>query len=178
AVRYEFATPLEFTNDTKVDDAGLFPDKAKSRNDLPALLALGAQYEVFKSLRAALAVNYYYDQETNWNGREKLMKDNTYEVALGLEFDVTKCLLVSAGYNRTQSGVSEAYQTDISHHLSSNTVGVGLRYLFFNKLAVDLGAAYSLYDEMSRKGAYAGVPFVETYNRSNIAVAVGLGYHF
>ncbi|MDZ7316214.1 MAG: hypothetical protein ONA69_10365 [candidate division KSB1 bacterium] len=178
AVRYEFATPLEFTNDTKVDDAGLFPDKAKSRNDLPALLALGAQYEVFKSLRAALAVNYYYDQETNWNGREKLMKDNTYEVALGLEFDVTKCLLVSAGYNRTQSGVSEAYQTDISHHLSSNTVGVGLRYLLFNKLALDLGAAYSLYDEMSRKGAYAGVPFVETYNRNNIAVAVGLGYHF
>ncbi len=177
-IKYEANTSLEFTNATKKDDSGLFPDGAKFKNDIPAIFAFGAQYAFLPKLRAALSVNYYFDKNADWGGREELVDSNMYETALGAEYDLTENLLVSIGYNRGTAGVSEAYQTDMSHQLSSNTVGLGLRYKLAKVWAIDLGAAYTKYVESTRKGTSSNIPYVETYNRTNIAVAVGLGYHF
>ena len=43
ALKYEFETKLEFTNETTKDDVGMFPDGAKTRLDIPAFLSVGAQ---------------------------------------------------------------------------------------------------------------------------------------
>ncbi len=41
AIKYEHHTKLELTNDTEVDDVGMFPDGAKVRADLPGMFAVG-----------------------------------------------------------------------------------------------------------------------------------------
>jgi hypothetical protein len=43
---------------------------------------------------------------------------------------------------------------------------------------LDLGGLYTMYEESSRSGASNNVPYTETYNRSNLGIAIGVGYHF
>ncbi|NQU86068.1 MAG: aromatic hydrocarbon degradation protein, partial [Mariniphaga sp.] len=40
-IKYEFQTTLTLTNETTVDDVGLFPDGQESASDLPAILSVG-----------------------------------------------------------------------------------------------------------------------------------------
>ncbi len=173
-IKYELNTGLVLTNETTVDNTGMFPDGVETNADIPAILAVGAQYDFMPQLRASASVNYYFDKNANWDGREDLVDNNYLEIAAGAEFDLTEALLVSAGYLRAQTGVSEEYQTDISHSLSSNTVGFGVRYTVAKIWDLDLGALYTMYDESTKTTP----AYTETYNRTNLGIAVGVGYHF
>ena len=129
-----------------------------------------------------MSYTLYFDKNANWDGREELVDNNYFELALGLEYDINEAFLISGGYLRAQSGVSEEYQTDMSHSLSSNTIGLGLRYTLGGAWDIDLGGLYTMYEESERKGSMPIgtnlAPYMETYNRSNIGIAIGLGYHF
>jgi long-chain fatty acid transport protein len=65
ALKYEMKTILELTNKTKVDDLGLFPDGAKSRNDLPAILGVGVGYDA-GLVEAQLSYNMYFNKGVDW----------------------------------------------------------------------------------------------------------------
>ena len=58
ALKYEFETKLEFTNETTKDDVGMFPNGAKTRLDIPAFLSVGANYGIMKELRATASFDY------------------------------------------------------------------------------------------------------------------------
>ncbi len=45
-VKYEFLSSLNVENKTKVDDTGLFQDGVNTPHDIPALLTIGAQYDI------------------------------------------------------------------------------------------------------------------------------------
>jgi len=177
-IKYEMNTGLEFTNSTKIDGSGMFPDGAKFNDDIPAILAVGAEYKFLPQLRGSVSFDYYFDKNANWDGREKLVDNNMFEIGVGLEYDISSSLLVSIGYLNSTAGVSDAYQTDISHELSANTIGFGFRYKIAKVWDLDLGALYAMYAESTRNGIYSNVPYVETYNRTTIAPAIGIGYHF
>ena len=181
-LRYELNTGLEFTNATAMDGTDMFPDGATFNNDIPAILSVGAEYAFMPQFRGSVSFTNYFDKNANWEGREELVDNNFMEIGLGLEYDLTNALLISAGFLSSNTGVTEAYQTDISHSLSSNTIGFGLRYKLAGALAIDLGTLYTMYDESSREGMQmlptGGIPYIETYNRSNVAIALGLGYSF
>ena len=102
------------------------------------------------------------------------MSDDYKEYGLGLEFAITKKLLVSAGYLRTQTGVKEIYQSDLDHSLSTNSFAGGFRYNFTEKIGVDLGVMNTKYNEDTRDfGLYK-----ETYNRKNFVAALGIDISF
>ncbi len=181
-IKYELNTGLEFTNATKVDGSGLFPDGAKFNNDIPAILSVGAEYAFMPQFRGSVSFTNYFDKAANWEGREELVDKNFLEIGVGLEYDITDAFLLSAGYLSSNTGVLPEYQTDISHSLSSNTIGFGLRYMIAGAFAVDVGTLYTMYEESTRSGEQGlptgSIPYTESYNRSNVAVALGLGYHF
>lgn len=179
-VKYEMNTALEFTNETTKDDLGQFPNGYTFRNDIPALLTYGMEYAFFPRFRGSFSLNVYFDKMADWEGRENLVQKNFNEFSFGFEYDITKAFLISAGYLRSSTGVKDIYQTDISHSLSSNTGGIGLRYTLADLIDIDLGVLYTTYKESDREGVQmdSGVPYVETYNRSNMAFAIGLGVHF
>ena len=178
-IRYEFNTKLELENETTQDDTGMFPDGEKSRNDIPAILSFGIDYYALTNLRLSFSFGYYFDKNTNWDGRENLIDSNTYDFGLGIEYHFSDTFLMSAGYTRTQIGVSEDYQTDFSHEISSNTYGAGARVRVGKSLDLDLGLNYSKYVDSDKTfidlliGSYK-----ETYQRWNWGVSVGIGYHF
>lgn len=178
SIKYEFNTSLELLNDTTQDDTGLFPDGARFRNDIPAILGLGAQYAFTPKWRAMASFNYFFDKSANWEGDEELVDKNTYELSLGMEYDLSGAFTLSVGYLRTQFGLSEAYQTDFSHELSADTVGFGARIRATERLSFDLGALLNSYKDFTKPLTTMGVEYDETYSKTTTAFAIGLNYRF
>jgi long-chain fatty acid transport protein len=180
AVRYEFETKLELTNETAEDDVGLFPDGEKTRSDLPAILTLGAEYGLMPNLRAMLSFGYFFDEGVNWDypGTRDLIAHNAWDLGFGLEYDVSSMFRLSAGVLHTEMGVNNDYQTDLRHELSSNTVGVGARITLSDKLSFDIGALNVWYAEADKSILYPIGPFTETYKRTSVSLAVGVNVGF
>lgn len=183
AVKYEFGTKLEFTNKTAKDDVNMFPDGAKSRSDVPAFLSVGAAYEIMPELRATASFNYFFDKNTNWDGREKFVNSNSYDFALGVEYDVSQSLVLSAGYMITQFDLAAGYQSDMSHDMGANTFGGGARIKFSPSFDVDLGVMFPSYKTdqktipyVTSTGANLGT-YQERYSRTTTAFAVALNFH-
>jgi long-chain fatty acid transport protein len=179
-IRYEFNTNLTLKNETTVDDTGLFPNGYSFRADIPAILSLGVQYGITPDFRAMVSYHMFFDKNANWDGDEKLVDSNSYDIGLGLEYDISDAFLISAGYLRTKVGVSDAYQTDFAHELSANSVGLGGRINLSQKVALELGGLYVKYDDASRAMTTEDypLPFSESYERWAWAVSAGIEFRF
>lgn len=178
-IRYEFKTDITLTNKTKVDGTGMFPDGAKSNSDMPAILAVGVDYKILPDLKLSGSWTHYFDKNANWNGKEKFITDNLYEIALGFEYDVTPKVQVSGGYLYVQTGAGQGYQSDINYSLSSNSIGFGSAYKINDRLKLNLGMIYTQYVEGTRFLEYKnGITAKETYNKSNTGFAIGFDYRF
>jgi len=178
SAKYEFITKLELLNKTAKDDTGMFPDGLKTNRDIPAILSLGASYALTPSWRALVSFNQFFDKNVNWDGEEKLIDKNTYELSVGTEFDLSDMLTVSTGYLRTQFGLSKDYQSDLGFELSADAVALGAR-LKLGKLDLDLGGLYTFYkdDKKTLRSPIFGA-YSESYKKTTVGFAVGLGYHF
>lgn len=179
SARYEFNTKLELTNKTTKDDTGMFPNGIKIRSDIPAILSFGVEYALMPQLRASVSFNYTFDKNANWDGREKFVDSNSYDLAFSLEYDVTKSISVSAGYLRTKYGLSADYQEDSSFELSSNAFGLGGRLRLGEKLDIDLGGFLVSYQDFTKTITYTSIgAFPEKYQQTTTGISIGLGYHF
>jgi long-chain fatty acid transport protein len=183
SVRYEHNTKIELTNETTVDGTGLFPDGAKTHSDIPGFLALGADYAITPHFRASLSFSYYLDKDANWDGREKYLDKNSYDASLGLEYDVTDMITVSAGYMKSSIGVTDEYQSDMAFDLDSDTFGFGGRLKLSPKFDIDLGVLFATYKDYSRQlvypiGLLSAFLSPEKYQQKSFVFSVGAGYHF
>ncbi|MEE4176210.1 MAG: hypothetical protein V2I46_01740 [Bacteroides sp.] len=178
-IKYEFKTKLELENETAVDGTGMFPDGEKTRSDMPAMLSVGAGFRPVDGLNLTGGVHYYFDKDADY-GRalpnEELMDNNYMEFALGAEYNITPELLFSIGYLRTQTGVNELYQNDLSHSLNTNSVGLGGMYSITPNLDINLGFLYTMYedDEISINYGEGIGSHTESYARNNMVFAIGL----
>lgn len=180
AVKYEFKAKINVTNDTKVDDVGLYPDKVEVPSDMPAMLSVGMQWMPTKKLALHAGMHNYFDRTAKYGKKvgadfvenSVFMDSDLVEFAFGLEYLITEKLLISAGYLATRTGVKETYQSDLSHSLSTNSLGGGLRYNFSEKLGLNLGVMNTWYNEDTRDfGAYK-----EIYNRKAFVAAIGVDF--
>jgi long-subunit fatty acid transport protein len=180
AIKYEFNTKLELTNsaDSDKDANGMFKNDSTFRNDIPAILSLGIGYSFADNLRASISWNHYFDKNADWNGKEKFIDNNLYEIAVGLEYDINEMFTVSAGYMHGQTGVGQGYQTDISFSNSTNTIGLGGRWNINEHFSVDLGALFVSYTTAEEDKTYLNIPYKETYDKSLMDFAIGLNYKF
>jgi len=178
SAKYEFETKLELQNKTAKDDTGMFPDGLKMHKNIPAILSLGANYALAPGWRALVSFNQFFDKSVNWDGEEKLIDKNTYELGIGTEFDLSDTLTLSAGYLRTQFGLSEDFLSDMDFELSSDAVAAGAR-LKMGDLVLDLGGLYTFYkDDMKTLTSPIFGPYAENYKKTTVGFAVGLGYNF
>jgi long-chain fatty acid transport protein len=182
AVKYEHKTPLTVKNDTETDGTGLYPDGAETAQNLPALLSVGGQFGLTDKLTMHTGVNYYFDKSADYGKsrpNDEIIDKNFWEAGLGLEYQISRMLLVSAGYLRTQTGVNDLYHSDMSHSLSTNTFGGGLRVQLNDMIALNLGGLYSQYIQHTKVfGGPSTFSWSETYDRSNLVVAVGVDLKF
>ncbi|WP_423129161.1 OmpP1/FadL family transporter [Gaoshiqia sp. Z1-71] len=176
-MRYEFRTKLEMTNETKVDGTGQFPDDAKFRNDIPAILAAGVDYQLFDNMKVSASYSNYFDKDANWDGKEENVDKNLYELAFGMEYQISETTTISAGYMYTKTGVGRGFQSDISFSLTGNSVGMGLMFKVNERTDLDLGVLYTAYASNYKESNYSGIPYKESYDKTNLVFSIGLTYH-
>lgn len=174
-VKYEHKTTLKLTNDTKVDDTGMFPDKKETNSDLPGILALGVDYKPVPKLLTTVSYNLYLDKGVDWGdniyGQERIIDKNTFELALGCQYSITDNFAVSVGGLRAVPGVSEQYQSDFSYSNSTSTFAFGFEWKLSEKLTFDAGYMNTSYDAETKNF----VGYSESYDKSTWAVSFGLG---
>jgi len=181
-LKYEFKTKLEMENHTEQDDLGVYPDGAKFRNDLPAILTAGVDYKLLDNFRISGSFNHYFDQGADWAGKEDEIDKNLYELALGMEYQLTDKTAVSAGVMHSETGVGQGYQTDIGYSLSSNTVGFGMQFHINDRFDLDLGGLFTVYRPSGKEITYMNGDknlgtYKEIYSKTNLDFAIGLTYH-
>lgn len=174
ALKYEFKTALEFENETSSGDA-LYPDGDKFSYDIPAVLAGGIGYKALDNLKFSTGFHYYFDKSADWEGLEEEVDNNYWEWALGMEYDITDKVLISAGYLRAQTGVGQGYQTDLSYSLSSNTVGFGGKLAVSPTIDMNLGVSYTMYEDGDKTitDPSTGIEYKELYDKDALIFAIG-----
>ncbi len=201
--RYEALTKIEMENDTKKDivlerdpvtgapTKTMYPDKAKTHQDMPAMVALGVSYFATPQIRLESSFQYYFDKNVDWDGREKKIDNNYIEAGLALEYALNEKIKVSTGYLYAGTGVSEDYQADVSYSLSSNSVAFGGAYSISPAIDVNFGAINTFYVEGEKSfnyeskllkdpetGVNLAFPVKDTYNKTSFLFGVGLQYKF
>jgi long-subunit fatty acid transport protein len=199
AVKYEMKTILKLTNDTEVDDLGLFPDGAESRNDVPAILGIGVGYKPADWLETQFSYTGYFNKGVDWgkNTRDlaiykELVEDgladpskirtreidkNGYELGLGLQFNLSEKLALSVGGLYGDMGVADNYQSDFSYSNPSFTIGGGVMWKITDKLVFDAGVSNTYYQDQTVTFTDPDLGnYDETLGKTTLNFAVGLSY--
>lgn len=178
ALRYEGKAAMTLTNDTEVDGSGLFPDEAEIGADMPAMFNVGLALKAAPSLQIVADINYYLNTGVDWDGKEDYLKDGM-EAGVGFDFALNESLQLSAGFLRTlNTGALPRYHTDLSHTIASSTIGAGGRYNINSNLYLSFGVSNTFYDGLNKSGVdYRGMATGnETYDKTSIDFAIGIGY--
>ena len=184
AAKYEFRTKIELENEsnnsanltalaTQVPAVAVYADGAKVRSDIPAILTLGAMYQITDNVRAMGGFHYYWDKDAKGTPIKK--GDNTWEANLGLEWDVNDKVLLSLGGQRTQYGFDDADMQDTNFNISSSAICVGGAYKFSEKIKLNLGYMHSFYGNHEFKNANGTAC---DYTRKNDVVGASLDITF
>lgn len=196
-IKYEHITYMTLTNNTEVDDLGLFPDGAESASDIPAILSIGAGYKGFEWLEAQLSYTAYFNKGVDWgmNTRDMAVWKSSnpskirareiekmgYELGLGLQFNLSEKFAVSVGGLMGDMGVADNYQSDFSYSNPSTTVGAGIMWKVGERLTLDAGFSDTFYKDQTV--TYTGDPdlgesfsYKDTYGKTTFDFAIGLSY--
>ena len=181
--KYEFRTNMSIENKTTVDDTGLFPDGAKIPNDIPALLTLGAQYEVIPGVSVSAGYHHFFDSDAKMqNDKQKYINGGINEFLFGAEWQINKIFLISAGGLITRTGVTDEYQSDMSYALNSFSIGFGGAINVSKSVRINLGYLFTNYEDWAKTpSAYSAVtqfPVRDIFSRTNKAFGIGLDFRF
>lgn len=160
---------------------GEYEDGTKVANDIPAYLALGAGMKATDKLTVNVGFHYFFDkQATGYNNHNKLLKRGTIEYNAGVEYDANKLLTLSAGWQSTNYGTTDAYMDDKSFVVSSNSIGMGA-CIHASKM-IDVNVAYftTIYGhkKMSQIDANTNMEYKSDFTRTNNILGVGVDIHF
>ena len=148
------------------------------RSDAPALLSLSGSWQATSWFKAMIGGVYYFDKdvkvESLLGGADNNinLEHNTYELLAGVEFNVTKNLLLSAGIQFSDFGVTDKYTSDLGFVNDSFMTGLGAKYTFNKNWDLNLGFCYANYAHDTNK--LNGSSYIrKTYNAT-----IGVDFKF
>jgi long-chain fatty acid transport protein len=210
AIKYEMATKIELTNKTAMDlTTGFlnedptepitkFTDGAKIRNDMPAMLAVGAEMR-FSMFKLNAGANYFFDKSSDYGhyidltpqnssdypvhlDNSEIIADNGFSIQAGAEINLTEKLIASAGYVYANQGVNSMYQSDLTYGLGTQTFGAGGAYSITDNIKINIGGSFTVYKDDSKNvdhflGSINMLP-TETYKKQALIFGLGLDFSF
>jgi long-chain fatty acid transport protein len=210
-VKFEAPTKMVYTNSSTLSPAAQsvsslakYRDGYKVREDLPAILSMGAMVTPLKGLRMMTGWNVYFDSGvrksvTASDGTEIVslykageyrpstdaaglnVRDidaNTWELNIGLEYDLNKYITLSGSWQRTVYGISDTGISDLSFNNTNNMFAFGVRVKPINHLSFDLGFMHTIYHDRSVTTPTAAGYKNDLYIRRNDVLGIGVNYEF
>ena len=190
AFKYEMPTRLSLENKTEANaytaaamqenpTLGQFADGKKVREDIPGILAAGAQYRPTDYLRFMAGWHYYFYKQAKKEGdKQKLIDKGTIEFNAGGECDLTQWLTFSASLQCTRYRVSDAFMNDLSFNVSSNAIGLGVRVNVSERCNIDLGYMHNFYHRRDVDTPTAAGMKSDHYYRRNRVLGIGANLKF
>jgi long-subunit fatty acid transport protein len=209
-IKYEMATKLNLKNKTTSDilvgytatgtPITMFPNGEKTRNDMPAMLTVGIDYKLSSSLKLSAGSSYFFDKSADYGhmidadlvettptthvSNKDIIANNGLDLEVGLEYNISKQILISGGYLWANKGVNNLYQSDLTYANASHTFGAGGAYSFTDKIKLNIGVGYTMYVENQKvvdhifSATDTNIPSNETYGKDTFMVAAGLDIRF
>lgn len=190
-MKYEFKTSLDVESKT-IDgkDGGLdeFKDGVNTPHDIPALLTIGASYQILPNLSASIGYHHFFDSDADMSGgKEKFINGGTNEYLFGAEYRINRMFLVSAGGQITRYGVTDDYQRDLSFSINSYSIGLGGAVNVAKNVMINIGYFWTTYSDWTKKVdpyitmvpqfAAAGGG-TDVFSRTNKVFAAGVDFSF
>ena len=190
-LKYEFKTNLNIENKTgemevmpKMIEAALgdYKEGVNTPSDIPSMLSAAVGYEFLPSLRATVEYHFFDDKNAGMaKDRQKTLTHGTHEILVGAEWDITKQLTISGGFQNTDYGLSNEFQTDTSFSCDSYSLGFGARVDLTKGWSMDIAyfwTNYKDYEKVSKNYNGTPVPGTDIYSRSNKVFGMSLNYQF
>lgn len=182
----ETTADLKQQFDSKINEAiGEYADGKKIAGDIPSLLTVGVGYSPIDELHINVGFHWFDDYNaTSYNNRNKLLKKRgTLEFNAGVEYDVTKKITVSTGWQNTNYGLTDKYMDDKSFVVGSNSVGLGGVYHITKKLDFSVAYFHTFYNHVKTSETVTLAPgksytYNSDYTRNNSAFAAGVNITF
>jgi long-chain fatty acid transport protein len=190
AAKYEFKSMLNVQNNTVIDDTGLYADGVNTPHDIPALLTLGVEYGLTTQWKVSGGYHHFFDSDAKMaNNKQQYINGGVNEYLLGSEYKINDMFLISAGGQITRTGVTDAYQTDMSYSLNSHTIGFGGAINITPDLRLNLSYFFTNYDKWTKTTANynntnttsdpaKNISGTDVYDRTNKVFGVGIEYKF
>ncbi|WP_300725041.1 hypothetical protein [uncultured Bacteroides sp.] len=199
-LKYEFKTNLNIENKTKkmelqnVSDAYLanYKDGVNTPSDIPALFSAAVSYSILPTLRVSAEYHFFDDKNARMapvtlpdgstTGKQHTLKHGTHEYLAGIEWDVRKKITLSGGFQKTNYGLSDDFQTDTSFYCDSYSLGFGARVGLNDSWSIDVAYFWTTYSDYTKSTtAYNGIkdmPGIDVYSRTNKVFGLSLNYNF
>lgn len=181
AAKYEFKTKMRLKNKSANSESAKsismldkFADGKRVAEDSPALLTVGAQYELLPSLRVMAGYHHYFDVDTKQYTKNMLGDSNEY--LFGAEYDINHRIQVSAGVQRTQYDFKDDGMNDISFNVSSYSYGLGVGVNVTEKIKVNAAWFQTLYDDYKKTYEVGGLPTADCFTRTNRVIGIGVDF--
>ena len=174
-VKYEFKTKIRLDNRAANSESAerltmldKYRDGRTVKEDIPALLTIGAQYDILSNLRVMVGYHHFFDKQATQEGNtNELLDKGTNEYLAGVEYDINKRWQISAGVQSTNYGLTDAYMKDMSFNVSSTSAGIGLGVQLTKRMKLNVAYFHTFYKTYDKStNDYNGVS-------ATIAQAVG-----
>jgi long-subunit fatty acid transport protein len=179
ALKYEFKTQIRMKNESTVFEASeiaavnKFRDSEEVNEDMPALLAVGAQWAPVEQVRINAGYHHYFDKKAEWyNNAQELLDHDSNEYLAGVEWDLNDRLTVSVGGQLTRYGLSDQYMNDMSFVVNSFSFGFGGNYKVSDKVTLKAGYFQTNYDHYKREN-YPAEGVSDDFTRTNRVLGIG-----
>ena len=116
------------------------------RTDLAPVLNLGVGYRIIAPLYVSTSFNYYFNNLAEMNSvLGKTDYNNSFEIALGTDYDIAKAVTASLGVAYGHQGITDTSNSVFNPVLDSFQVGAGVEVRPIELLTITGGATWVNY---------------------------------
>ena len=157
SAKFESITNLNLENKTheNTDPEGAlaaFAHGVNTPNDIPGIFMGAVGYEFLPTLRATVEYHHYFDKNARMaDNKQDLLSGDTNEYLAGIEWDAHKYITLSAGYQNTDYGLSDGFQTDTSFSCDSYSIGFGAKLNISDHVKINIGYMFTNYKDYTKK---------------------------
>jgi long-chain fatty acid transport protein len=176
SAQYQTITKLDMKYNSMTGNLTPILLKAKEgdtfANDMPAVLNIGAAYQIIEPLNISASFNYYFNEQADMDNVLNATSydyDNSWEAGAGLDWTINNQFNASTGAMYSKQGNNDTSNNTLSPILDSITIGTGAECKVYKDiLTVTAGVLYTKYFEEE----YSSI----TLNKKIIMFSLGATY--
>ncbi|HCY85468.1 MAG TPA: long-chain fatty acid transport protein [Desulfobacteraceae bacterium] len=187
-IRYETKVKLDWDNTVGDESKGTVGENILWMNnrvngesyarDLPAVLAIGLEWRALPKLTVTPSYTYYFEKDADWGNQNHNTDENSYDLAVGLQYDLNEKWSLTTGYMYIGIGIHpEDYGIieKMSPPLDCHAFAMGVKYRMTRRLLLTLSGTGYFYQADTD---YENSSTVVTYDKELYSGGIGIQYRF